>query len=97
MENKLGYIYSRNQEIKKESGYRARAIVFLKFTSPKDSFLELMNKKEAIQLLLKEIWVNPEPKYIGRFLDWINRTSFYRMQYSNTPDALEYISKIFEK
>lgn len=91
------YILNRNQEIKKESGYRVRAVVFIKFTPQKDSLLELMDKKEAIQLLLKEIWVNPEPKHIARFLDWINRASFYRMQYSNTPEALEYISKIFEK
>ncbi len=91
------YIHNENREIKKESGYRVRAIVFLKFTSENDALLELMDKKEAIQLLLKEIWVNPEPKNIGRFFEWINRTSFYRMHYSNTLEALEFVSKIFEK
>lgn len=91
------YIHNTNPEVKKESGYSVRAIVFLKFTSENDSILELMDKKEAIQLLLKEIWVNPEPKNIGRFFEWINRTSFYRMHYSNTLEALEYVSKIFEK
>lgn len=91
------YILNRNREIKKESGYKVRAIVFLKFTFKNDSLLELMDKKEAIQLLLKEIWVNPEPKNIGRFFEWINRTSFYLMNYSDTSEALEYISKIFEK
>jgi hypothetical protein len=91
------YIHNRNLAIKKESGYRIKAIVFLKYTSENDSLLELMDKKEAIQLLLKEIWVNPEPKNIGRFFEWINRSSFYRMHYSNTLEALEYVSKIFEK
>lgn len=91
------YIQNRNREIKKESGFKVKAIVFLKFTSQNDPLLELMDKKEAIQLLLKEIWVNPEPKNIGRFFEWINQTLFYRMHYSNTTEALEYVSKIFDK
>jgi hypothetical protein len=91
------YIHNRNREIKKESGYRVRAIVFLKFTSKDNSLLELMDKKEAIQLLLKEIWVNPDPKNIDRFFEWINRSAFYRMHYSNTAEALDFVSQIFEK
>jgi hypothetical protein len=91
------YIHNRNREIKKESGYRVRAIVFLKFTSKDDSLLELMDKKEAIQLLLKEIWVNPDPKNINRFFEWINISAFYRMHYSNTAEALDFVSLIFEK
>jgi hypothetical protein len=91
------YIHSRNQEIKKESGYGIRAVVFLKFSSHEDALLELMDKKEAIPLLLKEIWVNPEPKNISRFFEWINGSLFYRMHYSNTSEALAYVTKIFEK
>lgn len=90
--------YLSNTNKKKEKhGYEVRAIIFLKFISRKAAFLEPICKKKSIQLLLKEVWVNPEPTHIAKFPDWIDKATFYKMQYSKTFEALEYISKIFDE
>jgi len=90
------FIQNRNQTIKAGSKFKVKAIIFIKFTSKGESFIKEMDKKEAIRVLLKEIWVQPESENVSRFLEWVSRSDFYQMQYSDTDWALKCISKIFE-
>ena len=56
---------------------------------------EKVGKREALQLLLRETWVNPKPEFVSRFFDWIDKLPFYRLLYSETEQALETVQKIF--
>jgi len=76
-------------------GSTVKAFVFVNYTDSGEFVFDPVSKKQALQILLEETWVNPEPKYVKGFFDWIERTDFYNLQYSRTKEALEIVQKIF--
>lgn len=93
---KARFIENPNQDIDPGMPYKIKAVVFLNYTPETESSCALLSKKEAIGLLLQEIWVNPTAKNISRFFQWVARTPFYRMNYSDVKEALQCMSKITE-
>lgn len=91
------YIPVFNYSEESEKGTSVTAFVFVKFSKTDDYFFEEVEKKEALQLLLAETWVNPEPEIVANFFDWIERTDFYRLVYSETEQALDVVKQIFNK
>jgi hypothetical protein len=53
-----------------------------------------VDKKEALQLLLKETWVNPKPPFVKAFFEWVEKTSFYRMTYSDNNKMIETVNRL---
>lgn len=88
-------VYNFNQNSFK--GTPVKAFVFVNYSNKEEFVFERVNKKKALQLLLKETWVNPLPKYVSGFFDWIDKTDFYQLQYSETNQALTVVQKIFDE
>src|SRR5665647_1251502 len=80
-----------------KTAFPVKAFVFVKYSQDESFVFEEVEKKEAIQTLLPETWVNPDPDNVARFFDWFDEISFYRMQYSNYQDAISAIELLFKK
>ncbi|MCD6355116.1 MAG: hypothetical protein J7L95_06170 [Prolixibacteraceae bacterium] len=93
---KVKYIPVENLTEDFARGFPVKAFVFVKYNKQGEAYLENVNKKEALKELLKETWVNPEPENIKRFFNWIKNAGFYRLQYANTPQALEFVQTLFK-
>ncbi len=78
-----------------EQGLPVKAFVFVNYTSDGEFIFEDVDKTTALQLLLKETWVNPEPEFVSSFFDWIEKTHFYRLQYAAIEDAEQAVKQIF--
>ncbi|HSM47493.1 MAG TPA: hypothetical protein VK872_06720, partial [Draconibacterium sp.] len=68
--------------------------VFVNYKTGSGFMLSEVNKKEALQLLLKETWVNPKPAFVKAFFDWIEKTTFYRMTYSDNEIMINAIKNL---
>ena len=90
------YIPVFNISDESEKGTPVEAFVFVKFSKTDKYIFEEVDKKEALQLLLKETWVNPEPEIVTSFFNWVERTPFYKLNYSETSQALEAVREILE-
>ncbi len=89
------YLTVRNQTEINNAPYPVKALVFVKFKKSAPYLFEKVEKKDALQLLLKETWVNPDTENVSRFFDWVGKTPFFRLQYSKTNEALEATEKIY--
>ena len=78
-------------------GVPVKAFVFVKFSKTDKHVFEKVDKKEALQLLLKETWVNPEPEVVTGFFNWVEKTTFYKLHYSETGQALAAVQQIFNE
>ena len=78
-----------------KAAFTVKAFVFVKYSETEPFVFEEVEKREAIQTLLPETWVNPDPDNVARFFDWFDKISFYRMQYANYQDAINAIELLF--
>lgn len=77
-------------------GAKVKAFIFVKYSKTDNPVFKKIEKKEALQILLKETWVNPESEFVSAFFNWVEKTTFYKLHYSETGQALEAVQKIFE-
>ena len=77
--------------------FPVKAFVFVKYSESEPFVFEEVEKREAIQSLLPETWVNPYPENVAKFFDWFDEIAFYRLQYANYEDALNAIEFLFKK
>jgi len=79
------------------ASFPVKAFVFVKYSEAEPFIFEEVEKRDAIQTLLPETWVNPDPENVARFFDWFDEISFYRLQYANFEDAINAIERLFRK
>jgi hypothetical protein len=88
------YIPIQNITPESMNGIPVKAFVFVNYSKSGDFIFEEAEKKQALQTLLKETWVNPTARSVSAFFDWMEETDFYNLQYSNIDEALGVINKI---
>lgn len=79
------------------AAFPVKAFVFVKYSETEPFVFEEVERREAIQTLLYETWVNPDPENVAQFFNWFDKISFYRLQYSDYHDAIDSISLLFKK
>jgi hypothetical protein len=77
------------------SSFPLKHLIFVNYSSEKKYSFEKVSKKDAIQALLPETWVNPKPGNIRSFFNWFNTIDFYRLTYQHQDDAFSTISRLF--
>jgi hypothetical protein len=77
-----------------KSGIPVMGFVFVEYQPDSSFSLNQVSKKEALQLLLKETWVNPKTEFVIAFFDWIEKTNFYRMTYSDNDKMISTIKNM---
>jgi hypothetical protein len=83
------YLHVNNFAGNLKKGIPVKGFVFVSYKSGSGFNLSEVNKKEALQLLLKETWVNPKPAFVQAFFEWVEKTPFYRMTYSDNEKMIE--------
>src|SRR5690606_1729038 len=91
------YLPVHNQTEIREAPYPVKALVFVSYKKSAPFLFEEVEKKDALQILLEETWVNPKAENVSRFFSWVEKTPFFRLQYSETADALEVTEKLFSQ
>lgn len=92
---KVRYLPVHNLDEIDAAPFPVKALVFVNYSNKKPFIFEKVSVKEALQLLLRETWVNPVPEKVKHFFDWVEKTSFYRLQYAQTEQALKAINRLF--
>ncbi len=77
--------------------YPCRAIIMVNYTKDSDTTLELRSIKEALETLIPESWLSPDPLHAKSFLDWLSKTPVYQLTYSDTESVTEEITKCFNR
>ena len=85
-----------NNLLNTKSGFKADKFVFINYSHGKPLRFERVRKKEALQILLSETWINPTPSIVAEFFNWFDKTKFFEMEYSKTSDALKIVKKLFK-
>ena len=67
------------------------------YTKNAETKLDLVSIKEALETLIPESWLSPNPDHAKYFLDWLSKTPIYKLTYSNTESVTEEISKCFKQ
>lgn len=88
------YLQVDNFTKKSQKGIPVVGFVFVNYKSGSGFKLSEVNKKEALQLLLKETWVNPKTTFVNSFFEWVEKTPFYRMTYSDNNKMIETIKML---
>ena len=90
------YLPVHNFPEKLLNGIRVAGFIFVNYQSGSGFNLLEVSKKEAIQLLLKETWVNPKTELVTAFFDWVEKTNFYRMTYSDNEVMINAIKNLLK-
>lgn len=77
--------------------YPCKAIIIVNYTKNAETKLDLVSIKEALETLVPESWLSPNPDHAEYFLDWLSKTPIYKLTYSNTESVTEEISKCFKQ
>jgi len=77
-----------------KNGIPVAGFVFVEYQKGSSFGLNQVSKKEAIQLLLKETWVNPATEFVKAFFEWVEKTNFYRMTYSDNDKMISTIKNM---
>jgi hypothetical protein len=85
------YLPANNYSTELKNGIPVTGFIFVEYQAKSDFCLNAVSKKEAVQLLLKETWVNPKTEFVTAFFNWIEKTNFYRMTYSDNETMISTI------
>ena len=77
-------------------GYPCKSILCINYQEGEPVTLESMPINEALEVLIPESWLAPQPERAQQFLDWIKDVSFYKLTYSNHQDAISKFSELFD-
>jgi hypothetical protein len=88
------YLPVNNYSSAIKKGIPVHGFVFVEYQKESSFGINQVSKKEAIQLLLKETWVNPTAEFVTAFFEWVEKTSFYRMTYSDNDKMISTIKNM---
>ena len=77
-------------------GYPCKTMLCIQYQKGQPTSLETMPINEALEILIPESWLAPQPKNAKQFLDWIKDVSFYKLTYSNHQEAILKFSELFD-
>lgn len=80
-----------------ETNYPCKAIIMVNYNKGSETKLELISIKDALETLIPESWLSPNPNHAKIFLDWISETPVYKLTYSSTDDVTKEITNCFTK
>ncbi|MDP4207539.1 MAG: hypothetical protein Q8928_01865 [Bacteroidota bacterium] len=87
---------SEGLTFEKASAAPVEGFVFVKYQPGTSYKLEEVSRLQALQLILNEAWVSPQPDNIEFFFNWLPDIPCYQLVYSDNALAMAGISQIFE-
>lgn len=95
-EKKVRYLTTASHTNENTGFYPVKEVVFVQY-DPKTEFkITRLKRFNAIKRFLENAYIPPDEACAGIFLDWVFKTSFYSLTYSDKEKATDAMIKIFE-
>ena len=78
------------------SHYPCKAIILVNYQPEADTCLEPVTIKTALETLIPESWLSPNPAHAKQFMDWLETVEYYQLTYSDTQSVVSTVSKLFK-
>lgn len=75
--------------------FNCSKIIIVNYSKDVKTSLEIASLERALNILIPDSWISPEPENAHRFLDWLESLDFYELHYSNTNEAVFEFEKLF--
>lgn len=75
--------------------YPCRIMVSIHYKPHAKTELKDIPFSEAMEVFVPDSWISPKEIHAKEFMAWIEQLSFYELTYSNTQEAIEVFSKLF--
>lgn len=76
--------------------FPVKEIVFIKYDNTVDFLLEEVEPIEALNTIIDEAWIPPNPENVEQFMHRVSKTLFYKLSYSNNTKAINAITQMFK-
>ena len=87
------YLYpSRHSDI--STCLPAKVLIFIKYDKGAVASLKKLSATKTLEFLIPDSWISPLKENVIPFLDWIEETPAYTLEYSDTKDLLSLIDNI---
>lgn len=78
------------------TGYSCQTMLCINYQKNAPTSLDEMSINEAMEILIPESWLAPQPDHAKTVLNWMKDIKFYKLTYSNYEDAILKFSDLFE-
>ena len=69
-------------------------MIFIKYDKGAVASLKKLSATKTLEFLIPDSWISPLKENVIPFLDWIEETPAYTLEYSDTKDLLSLIDNI---
>lgn len=76
--------------------YACKNVVLINYLKDSKTLLENLELKDALQILITDSWISPDKQHAKIFMEWVSEISFYRLNYSNSDEAIVEFSNLFD-
>ena len=83
------------QKASSKQSYACKKMVSICYKPQSKTKLKEVSFSKAMEIFVPDSWISPKKIHAQEFMNWIESLSFYELTYSNTSEALEVFSKLF--
>ncbi len=76
--------------------YPCKAIISVNYQPNAKTALDKANIQDILETLIPDSWLQHNPIYAEKFLNWLGNLEFYQLTYSKTEEALKTVNTLFK-
>ena len=81
--------------ISKETSANCSSVIWVKYAEGKESSMKKVSIKDALKKILPDAWISNKEVNANAFLKWIEKTTFYELNYSDNNKLIDIINSYF--
>ena len=89
-----GWVKYLPPKFEKKHSFPCNNVIHVRYDSEGKNTLTEIDKSEAVKQFLPDAWIACNEKHAKKFIDWIIKTNFYSLHYSNNEKAINLIKKL---
>ena len=85
----------RSKKTESQQSYPCQKMISIHYKPYAKTVLKNIPFSKAMEIFVPDSWISPKEMHAKEFMMWIEQLSFYELTYSNTQEAIEVFSKLF--
>jgi len=81
--------------ISKETSANCSSVIWVKYTEGTESSMKKVSIQDALKKILPDAWISNKEVNANAFLKWIEKTTFYELNYSDNNQLIDIINSCF--
>ena len=81
--------------ISKETSANCSSVIWVKYTEGTESSMKKVSIQDALKKILPDAWISNKEVNANAFLKWIEKTTFYELNYSDNNKLIDIINSYF--